>query len=41
MASDRTLRGAVRNLLAAHCGVVRHCAMQEPRYEFHSARGVA
>ena len=41
MASDRTLRGAVRNLLAAHGGVVRHCSMQEPRYEFHAARGVA
>jgi hypothetical protein len=41
MASDRTLRGAVRNLLAAHLGVVRHCSMQVPHIEFHSARGVA
>jgi hypothetical protein len=41
MASDRTLRGAVRNLLDAHLGAVRHCSMQEPRYEFHAARGVA
>lgn len=41
MASDRTLRGAVRNLLAAHIGAVRHCSMQGPRIEFHSARGVA
>jgi len=41
MASDRTLRGAVRNLLAAHLGAVQHCSLQEPRYEFHSTRGVA
>jgi len=41
MASDRTLRGAVRNLLAAHLGAVQHCAMQDPRIEFHSAGGAA